>query len=55
MSKVQTEKQIEMLLPISGKRIASDINVKIKPKSITYDQVISSLRKKGLTKSEVKK
>ncbi|KAF2990154.1 hypothetical protein OGR47_11440 [Methylocystis sp. MJC1] len=54
MSKRPSSKQIEMLLPISGKKAESAPVVK-KTRQLSYQKIVDSLRKKGLTKTAVKK
>jgi hypothetical protein len=56
MSNRPSSTQIEMLLPISGKRAdtASTTIVK-KTRTLSYEKIVDSLRKKGLTKTAVKK
>lgn len=51
MPKKLSGKQIEMLLPIAGKRTVVAMVPKKAPKSLTYEKVVESLRKKGLTKA----
>lgn len=55
MSKRPSGTQIEMLLPISGKRSASAATVVKKSRSLSYDKIVDSLRKKGLTRTMAKK
>lgn len=50
MSKKPSGTQMEMLLPISGKRVTVAAETKKSPRSLTYEKVVESLRKKGLTK-----
>lgn len=50
MSKKPSGTQIEMLLPILGKRMTVAAEPKKAPRSLTYEKVVESLRKKGLTK-----
>ena len=54
MSKRPSGTQIEMLLPISGKRTETSAIVK-KSRTLSYDKIVDSLRKKGLTKTSAKK
>lgn len=56
MSKRPSGTQIEMLLPIAGKKAepASAAAVK-KARTLSYDKIVDSLRKKGLTKTAAKK
>lgn len=52
MAKKLSGTQIEMLLPIAGKRMITAVaQAKKEPRAITYQKVVESLRKKGLTKS----
>ncbi len=52
MAKKPSGTQIEMLLPIAGKRMIAAISqAKKEPRAITYQKVVESLRKKGLTKA----
>jgi predicted GTPase len=51
MAKKISGTQIEMLLPISGKRTIVATTAKKTSKSLTYEKVVESLRKKGLTKA----
>ncbi|MGX9178470.1 hypothetical protein [Mesorhizobium sp. BHbdii] len=56
MSKKPSGTQIEMLLPISGKRARpAAANVGREIRTLSYDKIVDSLRKKGLTKTVVKK
>jgi hypothetical protein len=56
MSKRPSGTQIEMLLPISGKRaLPAAVTVVTKKRTLSYDKIVDSLRKKGLTKTVVKK
>jgi hypothetical protein len=43
-----------MLLPISGKRTEHAAALK-KSRTLSYDKIVDSLRKKGLTKTAAKK
>ncbi len=54
MSKRPKGTQIEMLLPISGKR-AEPIPVVKKTRALSYEKIFASLQKKGLTMTAVKK
>lgn len=52
MSKHNGDRQLQLLLPINNKRGATIQSTPIPPsgQNITYNQVIESLRTKGLTK-----
>lgn len=54
MSKLPRNQQIEMLLPISSQRVAALPTTKSKP-PLSYEKIVDSLRKKGLTRPAVKK
>jgi hypothetical protein len=56
MSKKPNGTQIEMLLPIYGK-IADSVPATVvkKTRPLSYEKIVASLRKKGLTKTAVKK
>ncbi len=56
MSKQSRGTQIEMLLPISGKKPETVIPVAPKKtRVLTYEKIVESLRKKGLTKLGARK
>lgn len=55
MSKRPSGTQIEMLLPISGRRAEPAAATIKKTRTLSYDKIVDSLRKKGLTKTVVKK
>lgn len=51
MAKKPSGTQMEMLLPIVGKRAIPSAPPKKAPRSVSYEKLIESLRKKGLTKA----
>jgi len=55
MSKKTRGTQIEMLLPIPGKRDNDSTPAKKPVRSLSYSKVVESLRKKGLTRTVNKK
>lgn len=55
MAKKNSGTQMEMLLPISGKSTSHSSLPNKLPRTLTYEKVIESLRKKGLTKAVGKK
>jgi hypothetical protein len=55
MAKRTSGKQIEMLLPIRGSHSIKSPSEKGPAKTVSYEKIVESLRKKGLTKSVVKK
>lgn len=54
MSKRPRDKQIEMLLPITTKTAAA-LPTSKPIRTLSYDKVVDSLRKKGLTRPATKK
>lgn len=55
MAKKPSGKQMEMLLPIVGRREAIKLVEPKAPRSLSYEKVVESLRSKGLTKIAGKK
>lgn len=56
MSKRPSGRQIEMLLPITGKKAEALQTTEIKqPRALSYEKIVDSLRKKGLMKNASKK
>lgn len=57
MAKPTSGRQLEMLLMIAGKKSESDSSVssvKKNVRTLSYDKIVDSLRKKGLTKTVAK-
>lgn len=56
MAKKTSGVQIEMLLPIVSKSSTqNEVRLMDKPKTLTYEKVMASLRAKGLTRAVTKK